>query len=68
VPNRIGCIDQLISWLPSYLLAWGSVALVMVGIQIILLALAIMLSGTRKKEVGGHEVVHHERIEVVERQ
>jgi hypothetical protein len=68
VPQRIGCIEQLINWLPSYLLAWGSVAIVMSGIEIVLFALAIMLAASKKKEVGGHDIIHHERIDVVERQ
>ena len=54
-------------WLPGYLLAWGSVAMVLAGIEMVLFALALMLGASRKSE-GGHDVVHHERIEVIERQ
>jgi hypothetical protein len=53
-------------WLPGYLLAWGSVAMVLTGIQVVLFTLALMLAASTKKE-GGHDVVHHERIEVIER-
>ena len=41
--------------------------MVLFGIQIVLLALAIMLAASRKGEAT-HEVVHHERVEVIERQ
>jgi hypothetical protein len=67
VPQYVGCIQRLMHWLPGYLLAWGSVAMVLAGIQLVLFALALMLAASRKSE-GGHDVVHHERIEVIERQ
>ncbi len=67
IPENVGCIQILMHWLPGYLLAWGSVAMVLFGIEIVLFALAAMLAASRKKE-GGHDVVHHERIEVIERQ
>ena len=57
----------MMHWLPGYLLAWGSVAMVLTGIEMVLFALALMLASSRKKE-GSHDVVHHERIEVIERQ
>ena len=57
----------MMSWLPGYLLAWGSVAMVLFGIELVLFALALMLAASRKSE-GGHDVIHHERVEVVERQ
>jgi hypothetical protein len=37
------------------------------GLLLLLLLLGILLS-TSKKGEGGHDVIHHERIEVVERQ
>jgi len=54
-------------WLPSFILAWGSVAMIIFGLQLLLFLLALLLS-LSKKEEGGHDVIHHERIEVVERQ
>jgi hypothetical protein len=54
-------------WLPGYLLAWGSVAMILVGIEIVLFGLALKLGSSRKSE-GAHDVIHHERVEVIERQ
>jgi len=41
--------------------------MVVFGLQLLLFLLALALSMSKKGE-GGHDVIHHERIEVVERQ
>jgi hypothetical protein len=35
-PKRLGCLNSLIEWLPPYLMAYGSVTMVLVGFQVII--------------------------------
>jgi hypothetical protein len=34
-PQRLGCLNSVIEWLPPYLMAYGSVTMVLVGFQVI---------------------------------
>lgn len=60
----MGCLYPILQWLPPYLLAFGSVALVLAGCQLIVLILTKMLARSKKHEdLRPEELqgVHHER-------
>lgn len=57
-PNRFGCFDELMDWLPGYLQAFGAMTMVLVGAQIAMFALAICQIWARESD---HEkqIPHH---------
>jgi len=63
-----GCLSQVLDWLPGYLLAFGSVAMVLAGFQIVVLATLCCL-GTSRRDEGGHQVYEEpeRHVKVVER-
>lgn len=50
IPQHFGCVDQVISWLPQYLLSNGSCTLVQAAFQIVIFVLCIMLANTKNKD------------------
>jgi hypothetical protein len=51
VPIHSGCLNSILQWLPSYLLAYGSVGMVLAGVEIALLFIALsLLKATGNKE------------------
>jgi hypothetical protein len=61
-PIYIGCLDQLIQWLPGYLNAWGSIALILSFIQLALVFLLIFQYTSRKKDHQKQIPHHHHNI------
>jgi hypothetical protein len=57
-PVHLGCLDQIIQWLPPYLLAWGSVVMVLLGLQIVVFTLALCQCWAREKD-HEHQIPHH---------
>jgi len=53
-----GCLSQLLLWLPPYLAAWGSVTMVLAGLQIIVFILA-MIQCSLKEEPK--DVLHQDQ-------
>jgi len=51
--KNLGCLPQLLLWLPPYLTAWGSITMVLAGLQIIVFILA-MLQCSLKEEHMPH--------------
>jgi len=65
-----GCLSSVLQWLPSYLLAFGAVAMVLAGFQIIVLACLCCLGATRRDEVVEHQVYEEpveRNVKIVER-
>jgi hypothetical protein len=53
VPENIGCLKEIAVWLPPYLNAFGSIAIVATALQAIVFALALSLCCSKeKKEVS----------------
>lgn len=58
VPQRLGCLNSIIEWLPPYLNAWGAVTLVLVGFQLIVFILTLCQCWAREKD-HQHQIPHH---------
>ena len=50
IPQHFGCVDQVISWLPQYLLSNGSCTIVQAAFQIVIFVLCIKLANTKNKD------------------
>jgi len=57
-PKTVGCLNPIINYLPPYLLAFGSVAMVLVGFQLLTLIMAICQCLAREKD-HEHQIPHH---------
>lgn len=57
-PERFGCLDSIIEWLPPYLNAFGAVTIVLAGCQLIVFALALMQCYAREKD-HEEQIPHH---------
>ena len=57
-PRYIGCLNEVIQWLPGYLQAFGSMTMLLLGLQIVMLAMLICQYVAREKD---HEkqIPHH---------
>jgi hypothetical protein len=57
-PQYLSCMNEMIQWLPGYLKAFGSMTIVLVGLQIIIFTLLICQYMAREKD---HEkqIPHH---------
>jgi len=65
-----GCLNSVLQWLPGYLLAFGAVAMVLAGFQMIVLATLCCLGASRREEVVEHQVYEEpaeRHVKVVER-
>jgi hypothetical protein len=51
-PSNRGCFYAYINWVVPYLLAWGSVVMVLVGFMIIMFVMLLLLRNARKDERG----------------
>jgi hypothetical protein len=51
-PVNRGCFYPYINWVVPYLLAWGSVVMVLVGFMIIMFAMLLLLRNARRDERG----------------
>jgi len=56
--QNLGCLNSLMNWLPPYLMAFGSVTMVLAGFQIIVFALSICQCLARDKD-HEHQIPHH---------
>jgi len=63
VPHHSGCLNSILQWLPTYMLAYGSVGMVLAGVQIALLIIGLLLLKSRKEH---REEKYHQDIEVRE--
>lgn len=50
IPQNFGCVDQVINWLPQYLLSNGSCTLVQAVFQVVTLVLCFQLSNTKRRD------------------
>lgn len=50
VPEHFGCYNELVNWLPAYLLSYGSLIISCVFFQIVILILGLMLSKSKNSE------------------
>jgi hypothetical protein len=57
-PTYLGCLNEYIRWVPPYLNAWGSMAMVIFGFQIFTLILALCQCWAREKD-HEQQVPHH---------
>jgi hypothetical protein len=57
-PQNFGCLNSLITWLPPYLKAFGSVTMVLFGLQSIVLILALCQCWARERD-HEHQIPHH---------
>jgi len=57
-PNKLGCLDSIIEWLPPYLNAWGAVTLALATFQIITFVMTICQCWAREKD-HEHQIPHH---------
>jgi hypothetical protein len=57
-PTHFGCLNEVITWVPAYLNAWGSVVMVLFGFQLITLILALCQCWAREKD-HEQQVPHH---------
>lgn len=57
VPANAGCLDIILNWLPSYLLAFGSVGIVLAFFQLISIIMAGILSHYKGKDYKNNDVV-----------
>ena len=65
LPEHIGCVDQVIEWLPQYLLSNGTYTIAEAGIQIIIIIMCFMLGNSRGKEEN--EIIKQVKINVTEK-
>jgi hypothetical protein len=66
-PAISGCLNTILNWLPSYLLAFGSVGLVLAFFQLLSLIMAGALCHHRRSDVHNDVVVVNKKEVVVER-
>jgi hypothetical protein len=57
-PANFGCLNSVMDWLPGYLKAFGSVTMVLVGLQLIVFALSICQCWARERD-HEHQIPHH---------
>lgn len=50
VPEHFGCYNELLNWLPAYLLSYGALIISCVFFQIIIFTLGLMLSKSKNSE------------------
>lgn len=50
LPEHFGCVDQVIDWLPQYLLSNGACTITQAGIQIGIIIICFILGNMRKDE------------------
>ena len=56
IPQHFGCVDQVIEWLPQYLLSNGACTLVQVVFQIIIFILCIKLGNAKGEEFNKGDI------------
>jgi len=61
-PQYLGCLNQVITWVPAYLNAWGSVVMVLFGFQLMTLILAMCQCWAREKDHEQQVPHHHDDI------
>ena len=66
-PAAFGCLDIFLNWVPSYLLAFGSVAMVLFFFQLLSLIMAGALCHHRRGDVHNDVVVVTQKEVIVER-
>jgi hypothetical protein len=57
-PTYFGCLNEVITWIPAYLNAWGSVVMVLFGFQLMTLILSLCQCWAREKD-HEQQVPHH---------
>jgi hypothetical protein len=62
IPQHSGCLNSILQWLPTYMLAYGSVGLVLAGTQIIILILGLFLDNAKSER----DIPYHRDVEVRE--
>lgn len=59
-PYYIGCLNEMITWLPGYLNAYGSVTMVLAGMQIAVFVLTLCQCWAREKDHEAQIPHHHD--------